>query len=159
MVALLRHTFWMGDVMDIAGLRRELEEHLKHHPHEQAPEGFRDRFDHWAEAYEAEQDEANKAELEELLRRVPAEAEAAAKCGIEEPDESGAEPAAEAAPRPPAGPAPEPAAEQPREADAGPSTSAAAREEAVPEAAGSSQWLIFAGIALVLAAALYFVLR
>lgn len=141
----------MGDVMDLASLRRELEEHLKHNPHDQAPEGFRDRFEHWAEAYEAEQDEESKAELATLLRRIPEEAEAAAKAGQEAPGDSDEGPSAEAAPGPaddaPPRPAPAPAP-VPGEADAGPQDSG-----------GGSTWLIVGAIVLALAAAAYFAFR
>ena len=70
--------------MDIAGLRRELEEQLERNPHRQAPDGFRSRFDHMAEDYEAAEDEEARSRLEAQLRQVRDEAEAAANAGIEE---------------------------------------------------------------------------
>ena len=132
--------------MDVASLRRELEEHLKRHPHEQAPGGFRDRFEHWAEVYEREEDEDARAELAELLRKVPAEAEAAAKAGSAEAQQPVDEP-----PRP----AREPD-EAPRDADTGAAEDA---PQEPPARRAGSAWLLFAAAALALAAAAYFYFR
>lgn len=171
--------------MDIASLRRELEEHLKLNPHHEAPEGFRDRFEHWAEAYEAETDEEAKTELEALLRRIPAEAEAAASCAMEDAPEAGAasdeggatqrESPAPAAPDiseaadDPSAPRPEPpappsaAADETRADDGGaaPAADVPRREEPAPApdaGSGAGTWLLLAAIVLALAAAAYFYL-
>jgi len=65
--------------MDVDSLKAELEEHLKKNPHPDAPDGFRDRFDAFVEqhAAEADEDDFSKAELEEQLKRIRDEAEAA----------------------------------------------------------------------------------
>lgn len=77
--------------MDIAKLRNRLEEHLKSNPHNEAPEGFRDRFEHWVAEYEAEESGEMKARLAELLQSVPDEAEAASKAGEADAADAGIE--------------------------------------------------------------------
>jgi hypothetical protein len=59
--------------MDVNKLRAELEEQLAKNPHEDAPDGFRDRFE------AAVADDGPKDEVEAQLRRIRDEAEAAAR--------------------------------------------------------------------------------
>jgi len=67
--------------MDVETLRAELEKHLEKNPHEDAPGGFRDRFEAAAELLQAGDTEIPKSELEENLQQICDEAEAAAKAG------------------------------------------------------------------------------
>lgn len=71
--------------MDVDGLRIELERHLKGNPHEDAPSGFRDRFDVVVEQYRADDGEVPKSALEALLRQIANEAEAAVKAHAADP--------------------------------------------------------------------------
>jgi len=93
--------------MDVAGLRHELEQHLGKNPHEDAPDGFRDRFDAVVDEMESGSDHVPREMREAQLRRICDEAEAAAAAGRTEADSA---PAPE--PRPgardvPAGPSPD----------------------------------------------------
>ena len=69
--------------MDVDALRKELEEHLGKNPDENAPSGFRDRFESVLEQMRADDgvpDEAWNAQLQ----RIRDEAEAAAKCASDD---------------------------------------------------------------------------
>ena len=68
--------------MDVDSLRTELEKHLARNPDEHAPHGFRDRFNAFAEQYQAEEGEEPRAVIEQELHRVRAEAETAANVVI-----------------------------------------------------------------------------
>jgi len=88
--------------MDVDNLRAELETHLKNNPHKDAPGGFRDRFDAYAEQYAAGDDDVPKSVMEEQLVRVRNDAEAAANAaaGDAAPDmRIGASPPRAAAPK------------------------------------------------------------
>ncbi|HMJ93738.1 MAG TPA: hypothetical protein VK472_06540 [Allosphingosinicella sp.] len=65
--------------MDVDGLRKELEEHLKENPDKNAPSGFRDRFDTVLEQMAAE-DGVPDDVWEGQLQRIRNEAEAAHNC-------------------------------------------------------------------------------
>ena len=67
--------------MDVGTLRAELEKHLEKNPHEDAPGGFRDRFEAAAELLQAGDTEIPKSALEEELQQIHDEAAAAAKAG------------------------------------------------------------------------------
>jgi hypothetical protein len=68
--------------MDIPGLKAELEQHLKRNPHPDAAAGFRDRFEQAVEHYQAETEAEDKSQLEEQLKRIRDEAEAAANAAV-----------------------------------------------------------------------------
>ena len=65
--------------MDVDGLRKELEEHLKKNPDESAPSGFRDRFESILEQMKAD-DGITDDEWHVQLQRIRDEAEAAHTC-------------------------------------------------------------------------------
>lgn len=71
--------------MDVDGLRSELERHLEKNPHEDAPGGFRDRFDVVVEQYQADDGDVPKSALETLLRQIADEAEAAVNAHAADP--------------------------------------------------------------------------
>lgn len=71
--------------MDVDGLRIELEKHLEKNPHEDAPSGFRDRFDVVAEQYRADDGDVPKLGLEALLRQIADEAQAAVNAHAADP--------------------------------------------------------------------------
>lgn len=97
--------------MDVESLRAELETHLAKNPDPDAPDGFRDRFDTLAEQYKDANDDVPKPQMEEMLKQIRVEAEAA-WCCVEHargedapPHRPEAPPRAEDAPKPdPAGP-------------------------------------------------------
>ena len=65
--------------VDVANLKSDMEQHLEKNPDENAPEGFRDRFEAAvAELESAENDEERDA-CHAQLRQIRKEAEAAAK--------------------------------------------------------------------------------
>jgi hypothetical protein len=75
--------------MDVDALRAELEKHLANNPDEEAPHGFRDRFDALLEQYQAaEGGSVHKAVLEQQLQQVRAEAEAAVRAAASPPAEA-----------------------------------------------------------------------
>ena len=69
--------------MDVEGLRKELEEHLKKNPDDSAPSGFRDRFESVLEQMKAD-DGITDDEWHEQLQRIRNEAEAAAKLACDD---------------------------------------------------------------------------
>jgi hypothetical protein len=71
--------------MDVDGLRKELEEHLKANPDENAPSGFRDRFESALEQM-ASDDGIPDEIWEAQLQRIRNEAEAAAKSACDDGD-------------------------------------------------------------------------
>jgi hypothetical protein len=82
--------------MDVDSLKAELEEHLAKNPDDQAPDGFRDRFNVLLEQYQANDGEhGTKAVIETELQQIRAEAEAAWRC-CESPRAEEAPPRAEA---------------------------------------------------------------
>lgn len=71
--------------MDVDSLRAELEQHLDRNAHPDAPDGFRDRFDHVAEQIGAGEGDSPKSVLEGQLQQIRNEAEAAANAGDAKP--------------------------------------------------------------------------
>jgi hypothetical protein len=63
--------------MDVDSLRAELEQQLDKNPDEDAPGGFRDRFDIVADRYAAGDGDVPKEALEAQLQQIRNEAEAA----------------------------------------------------------------------------------
>jgi len=64
--------------MDLESLKAEMEEHLKHNPDADAPQGFRDRFDTVVEELKSGDNDFEESELHAQLQQIRDEAEAAA---------------------------------------------------------------------------------
>ena len=81
--------------MDVDALRKELEEHLEKNPDQDAPSGFRDRFESALEQMDAD-DGISDEQREAELQRIRDEAKAAHSCVSDQSDvpdnESGTKP-------------------------------------------------------------------
>lgn len=71
--------------MDVDALRKELEEHLGKNPDDNAPSGFRDRFETVLEQKRADDGVPDEV-WDAQLRRIRDEAEVAAKCASDDQD-------------------------------------------------------------------------
>jgi cell division septation protein DedD len=130
--------------MDVDSLRAELEAQVAKIPHQDAPDGFRDRFDHVAECLKSGEGDCPQSALEAQLQQIRDEAEAAAKAGAAEAaggEEDRAAPMSAPQSAPKSAPAPAP------------------RQEPEPEPASFQRYGIAAGIVVVLLVAAYFYLR
>jgi hypothetical protein len=140
--------------MDVDSLKAELEKHLAKNPDENAPHGFRDRFNTLVEQYQAEGGSIPKATLEQELQQIRNEAEAAANA-------AGTESAGDPAPAPRAEAPAEPAPPPPAEAVPSAPVSAPVNASADPAPSGAMPRMLIALVigVIVLAAAWYFFRR